>query len=86
MSPEVANVVGFAGMSLIVAAYAYLTASKAPNPILLHGANLAGATLLVLSLLVNTNLPALVLEAIWASIAAVGLVMAIRSKMRKPQP
>ena len=86
MSPEVANIVGFIGMTLIVIAYAYVTASKAPNPFVLHGTNLVGATLLVLSLLVNTNLPALVLESIWAAIAAVGLVMAIRANMRKPQP
>ena len=86
VSPDAANIVGFIGMGLIVAAYAYLTVSKAPNPLVIHGTNLVGATLLVLSLLVNTNLPALVLEAIWAAIAAVGLVMAIRAKTRKPQP
>ena len=85
MSPEVANVVGFVGMGLIIAAYFYLTASKAPNPFLLHGANLAGATLLVLSLLVNTNLPALVLEAVWAAVAIWGLSKALLSR-RKPQP
>jgi hypothetical protein len=86
VSPEGANIVGFIGMSLIVIAYAYVTASKAPKPFVLHGTNLVGATLLVLSLLVNTNLPALVLEGIWAVIAAVGLAMAVRAKMRKPQP
>jgi hypothetical protein len=86
VTSDVANVVGFVGMGLIVAAYAYVTASKVPNPFLLHGTNLAGATLLVLSLLVNTNFPALMLEAIWAAIAAVGLVMAVRAKMRDKQP
>ena len=85
MSPEVANVVGFIGMGLIVAAYAYVTASKAPNPFLLHGTNLAGATLLVLSLLVNTNLPSLVLEGIWAAVAIWGLSKAFLAQ-RKPQP
>jgi hypothetical protein len=86
MSPDVANVVGFIGMGFIIGAYAYLTASKAPNPFLLHGANLLGATLLVLSLLVNTNLPALVLEAAWGAIAAAGLVLAIRARMREKRP
>ena len=85
MSPEAANVVGFVGMALIIAAYAYLTANKAPNPVVLHGANLLGATLLVLSLLVNTNLPALVLEAIWATVAIWGLSKAIFTR-EKPQP
>ena len=84
MSPELANIVGFIGMAFIIAAYAYLTASKAPNPFLLHGGNLVGATLLVLSLLVNTNLPALLLEGIWAAIALFGLSKALMT--RKPQP
>jgi len=85
MSPDVANIVGFMGMALIIAAYAYLTGSKAANPLLLHGMNLLGATLLVLSLLVNTNLPALVLESVWALVAIWGLSKALLSR-RKPQP
>ena len=84
MTPGLANVVGFVGMGLIIAAYAYVTASKAPNPFLLHGANLAGATLLVLSLLVNTNLPALVLETTWAAIALFGLSKAAISRRGQP--
>jgi hypothetical protein len=85
VSPDTANYVGFAGMALIIAAYAYLTASKAANPLLLHGMNLAGATLLVVSLLVNTNLPALVLEGVWALVAIWGLSKSLMSR-RKPQP
>ena len=85
MTPEVANIVGFVGTAVIVAAYAYVTASKAPNPFLLHGLNLAGATLLVASLLVNTNLPSLVLEGIWAAVAIWGLSKAFLSR-RRPQP
>jgi peptidoglycan/LPS O-acetylase OafA/YrhL len=84
VTPELANIVGFVGMTLIIAAYAYVTASKAPNPFLLHGANLTGATLLVLSLLVNTNLPALVLESIWAAIALFGLSKAAMSQRVQP--
>jgi hypothetical protein len=38
--------------------------------------NLVGAALLVASLMVNTNLPALVLEAIWMVIALAGLAFA----------
>jgi len=84
MSPELANIVGFVGMAFIIAAYAYVTASKSPNPFLLHGANLAGATLLVLSLLVNTNLPALVLESVWAAIAVFGLSKAAMARRIQP--
>jgi hypothetical protein len=39
----------------------------------------------VLSLLVNTNLPALVLEGVWALVAIWGLSKALMSR-RKPQP
>ena len=76
MSSEVANIVGFIGMGLIVAAYAYVTASRQPNPFLLHGTNLAGASLLAVSLMVNTNLPSLILEVIWATVAIWGLLKA----------
>ncbi len=83
MSSGVADVVGFAGAVLIIAAYVYVTVSKAPNPLLHHGLNLAGATLLVLSLLVNTNLPALVLEAVWAAVALAGLAISLRRRNAK---
>ena len=80
MSSDVATVVGFVGTALIVAAYVYITAQKTPNPFVLHGMNFTGATLLVLSLLVNTNLPALVLEGIWAAVAVWGLFKALLSR------
>ncbi|NTZ43018.1 permease [Altererythrobacter sp. SALINAS58] len=82
MHSDLANIVGFAGMVLIVAAYAYVTAAKQPNPFILHATNLVGAALLALSLLVNTNLPSLVLEGVWASVAIWGLVKAFRTKRR----
>ncbi|MCT2558855.1 permease [Tsuneonella sp. YG55] len=70
-------------MACIIAAYAYLTFSDAPNPFVLHGTNLAGAGLLTVSLLVHTNLPSLVLEGFWAAIAIYGLVKAAIAR-RKP--
>ena len=80
MTSELANYVGFAGMALIVTAYAYVTVSKAANPFALHGMNLVGAALLVLSLSVNRNLPSLVLEIIWAAVAVLGLAKALSSR------
>ena len=80
MSSDLANYVGFLGMALIVCAYAYVTASKAANPFVLHGMNLAGAALLVISLTVNRNLPSMVLESIWAAVAIFGLGKALLSK------
>src|SRR4051794_27163970 len=84
MTPDTANYVGFLGMALIVAAYAYLTASKAAKPFLLHGLNLAGAPLLVMSLTVNRNLPSMVLESVWAAVALFGLAKALLTE--KPSP
>ena len=82
MTPDAANIIGFIGMALIVAADAYVTASKAPNPYLLHGLNLVGAGLLILSLTVNRNLPSMVLESVWAVVAVFGLGKALLSRGR----
>jgi hypothetical protein len=82
MTPDTANYIGFAGMALIVAAYAYVTASKAANLYLLHGMNLVGALLLVHSLTVNRNLPSMVLESIWAAVAVFGLTKALLARGR----
>ncbi|MFZ1742917.1 MAG: permease [Pontixanthobacter sp.] len=67
-------------MACIIGAYAYQTVSEAPNPVIQHGTNLAGAALLTVSLLVHTNLPSLVLEGFWAAIAIYGLVKAFLGK------
>src|SRR5690606_27401542 len=80
LDPAVANIVGFLGTACIIAAYAYITGWRAPNPFLLHGANLAGAAMLTVSLLVNTNPASLVLEGFWAAIAIWGLIKAFRTR------
>ena len=46
MNLDGASVVGFIGTACIIGAYFYLTASERPNPLILHGTNLAGAGLL----------------------------------------
>lgn len=79
-----ATVVGFLGMACIIAAYAYLTWTDAPNPFVLHGTNLTGAALLTISLLYHTNWPSLVLEGFWAAIAIYGLVKAVRNRKAAP--
>ena len=76
------SLVGYVGMACIIAAYAYLTLSEAPNPFVLHGTNLVGAALLTVSLLVHTNWPSLVLEGFWAAIAIYGLVKALRERRK----
>ncbi|WDF73869.1 CBU_0592 family membrane protein [Novosphingobium sp. KACC 22771] len=81
---EIATACGFAGMSLCVFAYGYTTAftgkAREPNPFVQHGANLAGALLLVVSLLVDTNVASLAMESLWAAIAFVGLIRAMMGK------
>jgi hypothetical protein len=67
------NIAGFTGMACIVFAYWYQTSRTAPDPIVQHGVNLAGAALLTLSLLVNMNPASFVLEFFWAAIAIWGL-------------
>lgn len=79
LDPQIANLIGFAGMACIIGAYAYQTASKRPNPFIQHGVNLLGAALLTVSLLVFTNLASLVLEGFWAAIAIFGLWRAWRT-------
>ena len=80
---DFATLVGFVGMACIIAAYAYLTWKKDPNPFILHGTNLTGAALLTVSLLVHTNWPSLVLEGFWSAIAIWGLVKAMRDRRRQ---
>jgi hypothetical protein len=70
---------GFAGMACVLFAYGYATQAGAPNPFIQHGANLAGAALLAVSLSVHLNRASLVLEGFWAAIAIWGLVKAARS-------
>lgn len=83
MTPLIANIFGFAGMFCVVAAYAYVTGNKSPNPFIQHGVNLAGAAFLTVSLLVNLNPASLVLEFVWASVAIWGLAKAFRDRSRE---
>ena len=57
MALDIYTAIGFVGMACIVAAYAYLTWQKHPNPWVLHGTNLIGAVLLAISPWVHTNWP-----------------------------
>jgi len=67
--------VGVVGVLLILVAYALATAGKLDvrrAPSLL--ANLVGASLILLSLSVNFNLSAALMEAAWALVALIGLI------------
>ena len=82
MNPLAADVIGLLGSALFIAAFAYANIAKQLNKVAFNLANLAGAILLLISLSVNFNLAAFVLEAAWGIIATVGLMMAIRQKPR----
>ncbi|MWV28277.1 CBU_0592 family membrane protein [Aurantiacibacter rhizosphaerae] len=79
---DIYSVIGMFGTVCIIGAYGYLTAVEKPNPFILHGTNLVGASLLTISLVVHTNWPSLILEAFWATIALWGLTKAIRGRRR----
>jgi len=86
MSQTLADVIGLTGSALFIVAFAYANVSKHLNKVAFNLANLVGAILLLISLSVTFNLAAFVLEAAWGTIAAVGLALAIRAKMRKSEP
>lgn len=74
------TLIGFVGMACIIFAYAYMTGKADPNPFVQHGANLAGAILLAISLYYHPNLPSMVLEGFWAAIAIWGIAKALKAR------
>ena len=85
MSTLAADIIGLLGSALFIAAFAYANVAKELNKVVFNLANLLGAILLLVSLSVTFNLPAFVLEAVWGTIAAIGLVMALRNSSTRPR-
>lgn len=73
-----ANIVGLLGSGVMIVAYAYSNLAAQMNFVLFNLLNLAGALLLIASLIVHFNLASLVLEIVWAIIALIGLARAVR--------
>lgn len=82
MSPLAADVVGICGSVIFIGAFVYANVSASMNKILFNALNLIGAILLLISLSVNFNLAATVLEIAWGCIALVGLIGALRARGR----
>jgi hypothetical protein len=80
-----ADIIGLIGSAIFLAAFAYANVAKQLNKVAFNLANLVGAILLLISLSVTFNLAAFVLEAAWGAIAAVGLVLAVRARLREKQ-
>ncbi|WP_395327112.1 permease [Novosphingobium sp. BL-8H] len=76
------NILGFTGTACCIIAYAYITYEDEPNRYLQHGLNFVGAVLLLISLMVNVNLPSIAMEGLWALVAAWGLAKAFLSRKR----
>ena len=76
--PLLFDIIGLMGSALMIGGFAYANLAKDLNKVVFNLLNLAGAALLLVSLSVKFNLGAFVLEAVWAVIAIVGLVSALR--------
>jgi hypothetical protein len=86
ISSFTADVIGLVGSALFIGAFAYANITKHLNKVAFNLANLVGSILLLISLAVNFNLAAFVLETAWGLIAAAGLVMAVLARSREKRP
>ena len=86
MTSAIADVIGLIGGVLFIAAFAYANVADKFNKLWFNAANLLGALLLLISLWVNFNLAAFVLEVAWAIIALAGLIRAVRMRLRERRP
>jgi hypothetical protein len=85
MTSLTATIIGLAGSAIFIAAFAYANIAQAMDKRLFNAMNLVGAILLLISLSVDFNLPAMVLESAWGLIALIGLIAAVRGR-GAPQP
>ena len=82
MTIDPADMIGLAGSAVMVAAYTHSNVAKAMNFVLFNMLNLVGAILLIASLAVHFNLASMMLEVVWALIALLGLMKALRDRRR----
>ena len=75
-----ADIIGICGSALFIGGFIYANMAQTLNKLLFNALNLVGAVLLLISLSVNFNLAAVVLEVAWGIIAFVGLIQALRKQ------
>lgn len=80
MSSAMADAIGICGSVMFIAAFLYANRVETMNKLLFNAVNLAGAICLLISLSVNFNLAAFLLEAAWGTIALWGLIAALRAR------
>jgi hypothetical protein len=78
MTSLAADVIGLIGSALMVVAYAYSNMARALNFRLFNLLNLIGSLLLIASLCVHFNLASMALEIVWAGVALLSLIKALR--------
>jgi len=82
--PSIHNIVGIAGVLLIVAAYLLLQAGKLSVKNIWYSLmNLVGALLITYSLFFDWNLSAFVIEIFWLLISTYGIIRYFRSARKE---
>ena len=85
MSFGLLDIVGIAGVVLLVIAYLLLQIDKLQSSGLTYSLlNAVGASLIILSLLVNFNLSAFLMEAFWVLISLIGIFRHLRRTPLRP--
>jgi predicted membrane protein len=81
------DIIGLIGVALIIIAYLLLQTNRlqAANPVY-SAMNGLGALLIIISLLINWNLSAFIVEIFWLLISLYGLAKYFRHKRQPPQP
>lgn len=79
------DVVGIAGVVLLMLAYLMLQLEKLQSTGLTYSVlNAVGATLIIVSLTADFNLAAFIIEVFWVLISLVGIVRYFRLKVLRP--
>ncbi|MDX2073640.1 MAG: hypothetical protein SFX19_04660 [Alphaproteobacteria bacterium] len=77
------NIVGLGGMACFLLAYFMLQRERWPSQSYRYfGANLIGSILLIISLMIDWNLPAFLLEAAWGLISMWGLLTLTKTRRK----
>ena len=86
MSYGLLDLIGNIGVVMLMITYLMLQLNKLRSDSLAYSLlNAVGATLIVLSLLVNFNLSALLMEVFWVLISLLGIYRYFRLKARRSQ-
>ena len=85
MSFGLLDIVGIAGVVVLVIAYLLLQIDKLQSSGLTYSLlNAIGASLIIVSLLVNFNLSAFLMEAFWVLISLIGVFRHLRRTLLRP--